>query len=68
MKRIQLIRLLAAALLLLALLATAACNQGDKPDETTASPTPFRPLAVPKPPPSLRPSPRPRPRLPPSLR
>ncbi|MBO5511856.1 MAG: hypothetical protein J6B24_09000 [Clostridia bacterium] len=38
MKRIQLIRLLAAALLLLALLATAACNQGDKPDETTALP------------------------------
>lgn len=38
MKRIQLIRLLAAALLLLALLATAACNQGDKPDETTPLP------------------------------
>ena len=38
MKRNQLIRLLAAALLLLALLATAACNRGDKPDETTALP------------------------------
>lgn len=38
MKRIQLIRLLAAALLLLALLAVAACNRGDKPDETTALP------------------------------
>lgn len=38
MKRNQLIRLLAAALLLLALLATAACNQGDKPDETTPLP------------------------------
>ena len=38
MKRIQLIRLLAAALLLLALLATAACNQGDKPDESTPLP------------------------------
>ena len=38
MKRIQFIRLLAASLLLLALLATAACNQGDKPDETTPLP------------------------------
>ena len=38
MKRTQISRLIAATLLLLALLATAACNQGDKPDETTPLP------------------------------
>ena len=39
MKRIQLIRLLAASLLLLTLLITAvACNQGDKPAEDTPAP------------------------------
>ena len=38
MKRNTTLRLLAAALLLLALLATAACNQGDKPDESTPLP------------------------------
>jgi hypothetical protein len=39
MKRNQLIRLLAASLLLLTLLLTAvACNQGDKPHEGTTIP------------------------------